>query len=191
MYETEFFTDNTRRRLFSTVFTVFFICLGVFALSSVLSYFVMTRLYDGNAVFSLNSARCTLSELIIHRLPTLMLLLILLFSTFTHFTYCTVIIVAVWRGICTGVFVSAMVSGLILGIGKYNLMACTAMLVECAVIFVLSAFCIIYSEAVCVLRASGERTYATCISVELIRYASVLGGIALLSSAAAELLFFA
>lgn len=191
MYETEIFTDNTRRKLYSTVFTVFFICLGVFALSSVMAYFLMTKLYDGSVVFSLNSARCTLYELIIHRIPTLTLLLILLFSTFTHFTCCTVIIVAVWRGIYTGVFVSAMVSGLISGIGRYSITACTAMLIECAVMFVLSAFCMIYSEAVCVLRASGERTYMACISAEFIRYASVLGGIALISSAAAELLFFA
>ena len=45
MYETEIYLDGLRRKLFPTLYTVFFICIGIFALSSAASYFVSSHFF--------------------------------------------------------------------------------------------------------------------------------------------------
>lgn len=187
MYETEIYLDGLRKKLYPTLYTVFFLCLVIFSLSCGGGYFIMSKLSCG-AVFSVSANGISLSSLILHRTPTFLLVAFLTVSAFTHFTKGAVIASALFKGLTSGVFIYAMSSGSVIDAGVHSGSGYIFMFLECSIIFVFSAFCIIYSEAECVLRASGERAYVSAVSNELLCCASVFGGASLLASAASELI---
>ena len=187
MYETEIYLDGLRRKLFPTLYTVFFICIGIFALSSAASYFVSSHFFRSSIpLLTTVHANTDLPSILVCRLPTLVTMMFLTVSAFTHFTSGAVIAMALWKGLSLGTFVCAASSGAIVGLSEYWIAGCVFVFAECAVTFIFAAFCVLYSEAECVLRASGERVFVSAVSAELLRCSFVLGGCALVLSAIAE-----
>ena len=108
MYETEIYLDGLRRKLFPTLHTVFFICIGIFALSSAASYFVFSHFFRSSIpLLTTVHASTDLPSILVCRLPTLVTMMFLTVSAFTHFTSGAVIAVALWKGLSDGIFVCA------------------------------------------------------------------------------------
>lgn len=106
MYETEIYLDGLRRKLFPTLYTVFFICIGIFALSSAASYFITAHFFRSSLpVITTVHASTDLPSILVCRLPTLVTMMFLTVSAFTHFTSGAVIAVALWKGLSLGIFV--------------------------------------------------------------------------------------
>ena len=148
MYETEIYLDGLRRKLFPTLYTVFFICIGIFALSSAASYFVSSHFFRSSIpLLTTVHANTDLPSILVCRLPTLVTMMFLTVSAFTHFTSGAVIAVALWKGLSLGIFVCAASSGAVAGLSEYWVAGCVFVFAECAVTFIFAAFCVLYSEA--------------------------------------------
>ena len=117
MYETEIYLEGLRRKLFPTLYTVFFICIGIFALWSAASYFVSSHFFRSSIpLLTTVHANTDLPSILVCRLPTLVTMMFLTVSAFTHFTSGAVIAVALWKGLSHGKYVWAASAGAIGGL---------------------------------------------------------------------------